>query len=99
MIHPDSVKMWEAEGAAYRARIATMGNEIEKLNREALDAHYIMTAQQREIERLQRWQRGARGWLAACLGYVTGNGPPNWDGIRAFLANGEQSKGENDVNR
>ena len=38
-----------------------------------------------EIERLKAWQREARAWLAQCLGYVTGEGPPSWDGIRAFL--------------
>ena len=27
----------------------------------------------------------ARQWLDACLGLVRGDGPPNWDGVRAEL--------------
>ncbi len=38
-----------------------------------------------ELERLQAWQTEGRAWLAQCLGYVTGESPPSWDGIRGFL--------------
>ncbi len=50
-----------------------------------------------EIERLTAQNREARDWLAQCLGYVTGEGPPSWDGIRAFLklaANADQQTAE-----
>lgn len=95
------------DGQALERSISEREAEIERLQQRLTDAAAWQAEHQAEndrlragqdwqrgeIERLQRWRREAKGWLAACLGHVTGEGPPSWDGIRAFLA-AEQSTRE-----
>lgn len=77
------------------AEIERLQSELESLR---ISANHECAARQkaeRKIESMRAWQREARAWLGACLGFVTGEGPPSWDGIRAFLATDEQTASGN----